>query len=121
MIRNQPEAHRRADVFFEKRKIQEIMKILFISRAYPPIVGGIENQNYGIGQSLSKIAPTRIIANKSGKKNLPIFLPWVTLKSLFIVPKYDTVLLGDGVLAPIGAFLENILSEEKIYFYCSRT
>lgn len=89
------------------------MKILFISRAYPPIIGGIENQNFGIGNSLSKLTPLKIIANKSGKKNLPIFLPWIALKSLFILPKYDVMLLGDGVLSPIGVFLKFFYPKKK--------
>ncbi|HLM83796.1 MAG TPA: glycosyltransferase family 4 protein [Candidatus Bathyarchaeia archaeon] len=91
------------------------MKILFVSRAYPPIVGGIENQNFGIGDSLSKLVPTRIVANKSGKKNLPVFLPWIALKSLFMVPKYDAVLVGDGVLAPVALFWK-IFFPKKRYF-----
>ena len=49
---------------------------------------------------------TRIIANKKGKNFLPLFLPWATLKSLFILPNYDVVLFGDGVLAPLGIFLK---------------
>jgi len=79
-------------------------KILFISRAYPPVLGGLENQNYGIANALVKIATTKIIANKHGKKFLPVFLPWLVLKGLFIVPFYDVVLIGDGVLAPLCRF-----------------
>lgn len=89
------------------------MRILFISRAFPPILGGIENQNFGIGDSLSKLAHTRIIANKSGKKNLPVFLPWISVKTLFILSKYDVVLLGDGVLSPIGVFLKFFYPKKK--------
>lgn len=89
------------------------MRILFISRAYPPVVGGIENQNFGIGQSLSKVAHTRIIANKSGKKNLPFFLPWATVRSLLILPQYDAVLFGDGVLSPLGVFFKQIWPKKK--------
>lgn len=81
-------------------------RILFISRAYPPILGGIENQNFGIAKALSEITETKIIANKKGKQFLPLFLPWVTLKSLFILSGYDVVLFGDGVLTPIGVFLK---------------
>lgn len=89
------------------------MKILFISRAYPPVVGGIENQNFGIGQSLSKITHTKIVANKSGKKNVPFFLLWAALKSLLILPRYDAVLFGDGVLAPLGVFFKRIWPKKK--------
>ncbi|KKW05308.1 MAG: Glycosyl transferase, group 1 family [Candidatus Moranbacteria bacterium GW2011_GWE1_49_15] len=31
------------------------MKILFISRAFPPVVGGIENQNYELSKWLPKV------------------------------------------------------------------
>lgn len=88
-------------------------KILFISRAYPPIFGGIENQNYGIAQALTKITPTKIIANEYGKKFLPVFLPWIMLKGLFIVPKYDVVLVGDGVLAPLCRFWKFFFRKKK--------
>lgn len=78
------------------------IKILFISRAYPPVVGGIENQNFELGRWLSKITPTKIIANTRGKKFLPFFLPYAKIKTLIIASKHDVILLGDGVLAPIG-------------------
>jgi len=89
------------------------IKILFISRAYPPILGGIENQNYGIAQGLFKITPTKIVANKYGKKFLPVFLPWLMFKGIFIVPQYDVVLVGDGVLAPICKFWKFFYKNKK--------
>ncbi|MFC1756401.1 glycosyltransferase family 4 protein [Patescibacteria group bacterium] len=82
------------------------MKILFISRAYPPVVGGIENQNYELSKWLSKIAEVKIIANKGGKKFLLIFLPWVLLRTLFLFRHYDVILLGDGVLGIVGYVLK---------------
>lgn len=78
------------------------LKILFISRAYPPIIGGIENQNYELGEWLGKIADVKIIANKRGKRFLPFFLPYATVKALFLAKNYDAILLGDGVLSVIG-------------------
>lgn len=89
------------------------IRILFISRAYPPIWGGIEMQNYGIANALSKIAETKIIANKYGKKILPVFLPWAVLKSLFLLFKYDVMLFGDGVLSPVGVFLKFFYPKKK--------
>lgn len=89
------------------------MRILFIARAYLPVSGGIERQNYGIATSLAKITRTEIIANKKGKKFLLFFLPWVALKSLFILPKFDAVIFGDGVLTPIGALLKIFYPRKK--------
>ena len=84
------------NVFMDK------MKILFISRAYPPTVGGIENQNYELGEWLGKIADVKVIANKRGKKFLPFFLLYAIIKSLFIATNYDAVILGDAVLVIVG-------------------
>lgn len=78
------------------------MKILFISRAYPPVVGGIENQNYELSQWLPKIAEVKTIANTRGKLFLPIFIPYALIRALFLFRNYDALLLGDGVLAIIG-------------------
>lgn len=78
------------------------VKILFISRAYPPVVGGIENQNFELGKWLGKITEVKKIVNTRGKKFLPLFLPYAKIKALLLMRKYDALLLGDGVLAPIG-------------------
>jgi phosphatidylinositol alpha-1,6-mannosyltransferase len=90
------------------------MKILFISRAYPPVIGGIENQNYELSIWLSKRATVKTIANTKGKKFLPIFLPWVTLRTLWIAPHYDAILLGDGVLGIVGALLKFFYPNKKV-------
>lgn len=78
------------------------IKILFISRAYPPVVGGIENQNWELSAWLSRIAEVKTIANRHGKKFLPLFLPYAFLKAFFLLPKFDVILLGDAVLSIIG-------------------
>lgn len=82
------------------------MKILFVSRAYPPVTGGIENQNYGLARALGAVAPLTLFANLRGKRFLPVFLPWVTLRVLLASRRHDVLLLGDGVLAPLGALVK---------------
>jgi len=78
-------------------------KTLFISRAFPPITGGIENQNAGILKALKKVRDVDTIINTKGKKFLPLFLPYALIKLLIVAKKYDSVLIGDGVLAPLAA------------------
>jgi len=90
------------------------MRILFLSKSYPPTLGGIEKQNYELAQALGKITPTTIIANTRGKKFLPLFLPYVFFKALFQLKKHDVILVGDGVLAPI-AFALSIFTPNKTY------
>ena len=75
------------------------MKILFVSRAYPPTVGGIENQNYELAKWLSEIAEVKIIANTRGRKFLPFFAPYALVRALLMMHKYDALLIGDGTLA----------------------
>ncbi len=83
-------------------------KTLFISRAFPPITGGIENQNAGILNALGEIRDVNTIINTRGKKFLPIFLPFATIKLLFTARRYDSILLGDGVLSPLAAICKKI-------------
>ena len=81
------------------------LKILFISRAYPPVIGGIERQNYELFQALSAQADAQLIANRRGKSFLPFFLVYALVRGLFMAPRADVILLGDGVLAPLGWLL----------------
>jgi len=89
-------------------------KVLFISRAYPPITGGIENQNYELSVWLPKIAEVKTLANHKGKKFLPFFLPWVTLRALWLAPHYDAILLGDGVLGIVGYILKVVYPQKPV-------
>jgi glycosyltransferase involved in cell wall biosynthesis len=89
------------------------MNILFISRAYPPVIGGIEKQNYEIGKALAAITRTDIIANTRGKWLLPLFLPYALLRALLSIHKYDAVLLGDGVLGMLG-YLIKLVSTKPV-------
>jgi len=82
------------------------LKILFISRAYPPVTGGIENQNFELSRWLAKIAEVRTIANTRGKMFLPLFIPYALIKAFFLFHRYDAILLGDGVLGIVGWFLK---------------
>jgi phosphatidylinositol alpha-1,6-mannosyltransferase len=95
---------------------QNQLKILFISHSFPPIFGGVEQQNYHLSESLKKIAEVRVIANGKGKKWLPVFLPVTFFKALFLMSKYDACLLGNGVLAPIGAVVKWFHPQKK--FFC---
>lgn len=90
------------------------LKILFISRAYPPVVGGIENQNFELSQWLPKITPTDTIANTRGKKFLPFFLLKLFLILPFKTPKYNVILLGDGVLGIISWWIKIFHKKQKV-------
>ncbi|MGK2848852.1 MAG: glycosyltransferase family 4 protein [Minisyncoccota bacterium] len=90
------------------------MRILFISRAYPPVTGGIENQNYALSLWLKRVQPTDTIANHHGKKALFWFLPFVTLVTLWKARRYDVILLGDGVLAIVGWIIKLFFPKKTV-------
>lgn len=87
------------------------MRILFLSRVHPPVVGGLENQSYNLVQNFKEInKETFVIANTKGKKALPYFLPLSFFKSLYLIWKHNIthVHLSDGVLAPLGNLLKKL-------------
>lgn len=88
------------------------MRILFISRAFPPITGGIENQNAALALWLPRHATVRTIANHGGKIMLPLFTLRAFFQGLFLLPSSDVILLGDGVLAPLG-FAFRVFARKK--------
>jgi phosphatidylinositol alpha-1,6-mannosyltransferase len=77
------------------------MKILFISHSYPPIVGGVENQNFELYTWLSKITEVKLLANKK-RWLIPFFLIYASIKAIFSVKKYDVILLGSCLLGNVG-------------------
>jgi phosphatidylinositol alpha-1,6-mannosyltransferase len=91
------------------------MKILFISHSFPPIIGGIENQNFQLTQALSKSEQVKILKNTKGKSWLPIFAPIAFIKAFFLMTRYDVCLLGSGVLAPLGSALKFFHPKKKFF------
>jgi glycosyltransferase involved in cell wall biosynthesis len=81
--------------------IENKIKILFISHTYPPVIGGVESQNYELYTWLSKIADVELIANKK-RWLIPFFLAYVAFVALFRAKKYDAILLGSCILGNVG-------------------
>jgi phosphatidyl-myo-inositol dimannoside synthase len=86
------------------------LRILFVSRAYPPVTGGIERQNHALAEQLSQLSDLTLIANRRGKRFLPLFLPYAIVCSLVQVQKHDVLLLGDGLLGVIAWILKPFCS-----------
>ncbi|EKE25159.1 MAG: Glycosyl transferase, group 1 family [uncultured bacterium] len=81
-------------------------KIIMVSHTFPPTVGGVETQNYELSNWLGQLTPITLIANRRGRKFLPFFAPYSLLKTLWLLPKHDVVLLGSGMLAINGWFIK---------------
>jgi len=73
------------------------MKILFISRAFPPVIGGIENQNYELSLWLAKISQVKTIANRFGKTFFQTFI-----ETTFLPDRKETLKQRYGGLVQDG-------------------
>ena len=87
----------------EEKKI----KVLFISHSFPPVVGGVESQNFELYTWLSKFARVKLIANRN-RKLLPIFLPCSVLRAVWMMKDFDVLILGSALLAPAGWLVKKI-------------
>ncbi len=93
----------------------KIKKLIFISHSFPPLIGGIENQNRDISRGLGELVHVKVIANGKGKWFLPIFAPYAFFKALFLMSSYDACLFGSGVVAPLGFFLKLFHPKKKFF------
>ena len=91
------------------------MKILFLTRVYPPVMGGLENQSFNLINNFKKInKETFTIINTRGKKNLPFFIPCSFFKALYLIwkNKITRLHLSDGVLAFEGFLIKKLTGIE---------
>jgi glycosyltransferase involved in cell wall biosynthesis len=91
------------------------VNLLFITRKYPPSIGGMEKVSYDLSMELSKKVPTTIISWGGSQKWLFYFLPKAFFQSLFYIPskKITNIHLADGLLAPLGLALK-IITRRKV-------
>lgn len=87
------------------------MRLLFITRKFPPMVGGMEKANWALNEELSKQTFVKTIAWSKSQLYLPVFLLFAFFKSLYTIPKYKITALhlGDGLLSPLGLTLKWLL------------
>ncbi len=84
-----------------------------VSHTFPPTVGGVETQNHELSKWLGQSCQITLIANTCGRKFLPLFAPYALLKTLWLLPKNDIVLLGSGMLA-INGYLIKLFTQKPV-------
>ena len=89
------------------------MKLLFITRAYPPLVGGMQKFASEFYKNYQKIGDIDLLANPGGNKTLGLFLFKVIIHLIFNARKYDVINLYDAVLSPLVPIIR-LLSRAKI-------
>ena len=76
--------------------------VLFVTRNYPPMTGGMEKYSLDLYNSLKNDIQIDLLKNSKGKKFLPFFLIYCLLFIYMNRRKYSHIHFGDGVLAPLG-------------------
>lgn len=91
-------------------KIEYLMKkkILFISKNYPPQLGGLETYSYNLIKEFEKDYTVYKIVLRRSNLNLVWFLPFSLLKAFLLTRKYSfkNIHLCDGLIAPLGILLK---------------
>lgn len=86
------------------------MRPLFLTRSYPPSVGGLERFAYSLSRELERLGTCTTIANHRGKRGLPFFLPYCLGATVVTAKRTrsDLIHLSDALMAPVGALLKSI-------------
>ena len=86
------------------------LRVLLISRTYPPVVGGMERYAFHLATELSQLVSQTSLVNTRGKRALPVFLPYSVAAGFALLKRHrvDVIHLCDGVLAPVGAALKKL-------------
>ncbi len=91
------------------------VRVLYVTRKFPPSVGGMEKAAYELHRSLAAILPVKLVAYGGPNKYLPVVYPWLFVRALLAAYAWrpDIIYLQDGVMAPMG-FLLRLLTRKPI-------
>lgn len=91
------------------------MKILFITRTYPPLVGGMETFASGFYENYRNRGEIHLLANPGGKKTILFFFIKVFFLLIFHARNYDVIHIYDAVLSPFALIIK-IFSTTSVSF-----
>lgn len=77
--------------------------ILFITRKFPPMIGGMENFSAGLCSILAEQCD--LVALKRGQKHLIWWVPLAIVRGMIKARQAAVVHIGDGVLAWVGVII----------------
>jgi len=91
------------------------LRLLFITRNYPPKVGGLEIYSYNLIKEFESREFTHKITLSKSVKHLIWFLPYSFFRALYLIRKYSiqSIHLCDGLLSPLGLLLK-LLTGAKV-------
>lgn len=91
------------------------MRLLFISRKFPPSVGGMEQFAYDLSQALAAKVDVRPVTwgGRGRLKAVLVAVPYLFCRSFAVLfsQKIDIIHANDGVMAPIGYLLAKMFDK----------
>ena len=86
--------------------------LLYITRKYPPSIGGMQRFNQKLVSHLGRYRPFYLIGWGHSQALMPLFLLFTFLKTIFLrcFGKIDLIYLSDGLMSPMGLILKKFLS-----------
>lgn len=97
------------------QEIKTPIKLLFIARTYPPLVGGMERFASDFYRYMREVADAKLIANTIGKKRIVFFFFRVLIYLVFHAREFDLVHFNDAILAPLLVVIR-LFSKAKATF-----
>jgi glycosyltransferase involved in cell wall biosynthesis/ubiquinone/menaquinone biosynthesis C-methylase UbiE len=84
--------------------------ILFITRKYPPAVGGMEKLSYEMTQAVGRIVPSHVIAWRGPRWGWPMFTAFAFFAGLWacLTAPVRFIHMSDPVIAPLGLLLSKL-------------
>lgn len=92
------------------------MRILYVTRKYPPSTGGMENAAYELYTALSLTNDVTLVKWGGANKLLPVVYPMLLLQALWkgITKRPDVIYLQDGLMGPLGVVLKFVLHRPTV-------
>lgn len=94
--------------------MKDKIKLLYITRKYPPRVGGMETFSYHLFKDFDpNRVEKRIISLGKGQANLAWFVPYCIIYCALFARKYDVVFIGDAVLCLLNGVIKLFARKTK--------
>jgi glycosyltransferase involved in cell wall biosynthesis len=94
----------------------EVMRILYVTRKYPPSTGGMENAALELYQALAATNDVTLVKWGGANKLLPIVYPGLFVQALVLglQNRPDVIYMQDGLMAPMGWLLKLLLRRPTV-------
>ncbi|MCJ7619547.1 MAG: glycosyltransferase family 4 protein [Anaerolineae bacterium] len=91
-------------------------RILYITRKYPPSIGGMEKLSYEISTRLREISSVSVVAWGYSQLYLPFFLPYAVSRATIdlLRARADVLYVGDALLSPLGVALGRLFGTPTV-------